>query len=360
MKLSYKLSIVFAFVLLLFIPSKAMAKSLFDDKVVAGGVYTLQSGEFLDGSLLVFGGAAYIQRDATVGGDVVLLGGTVTISGTVEGNVVGIGGLINLEAGAVVEGDAVVIGATLNRDPLARVQGQVITGFQGPITLPLANNLQIPFRPGLQWTSWPTENIGLKILWLIFRTILWALLAALVALILPRPVERTARAIVGQPVLSGGIGLLTAIIAPIVLFILAITCFLLPISLIGIFLFALAWFLGRIALGLEIGQRIGRMFNKEWPLPIATGVGTFILALLVDASGTFIQCIGFIVPLLVGIFGLGGVLLTRFATREYPIEGVIVSTPLESATVVAGEPTMPEAGITPESSPEQADQDKPS
>ena len=43
--------------------------------------------------------------------------------------------------------------------------------------------------------------------------------------------------------------------------------------------------------------------------PLAAGVGTFALALVVDSVGTFIYCVGWLVPLVVGLFGLGGVLM---------------------------------------------------
>ena len=62
------------------------------------------------------------------------------------------------------------------------------------------------------------------------------------------------------------------------------------------------------------------MFEKDWPLPVAAGVGTFALALVVDSVGTFIYCVGWLVPALIGLFGIGGVILTRFGTQQYPQE----------------------------------------
>ncbi len=47
------------------------------DKLVLGGVYTLDSGETLTGSLIVLGGSVTLEAGSTVTGDVVLLGGSM-------------------------------------------------------------------------------------------------------------------------------------------------------------------------------------------------------------------------------------------------------------------------------------------
>ena len=124
--------------------------------------------------------------------------------------------------------------------------------------------------------------------------------------------------------MAGGVGLLALILTPIVLVLLALTCILSPISLLGALAVVVAWVFGRIAIGLEIGNRIAKAFDREWPLPLAAGVGTFSLALVVDSVGTFIYCVGWLIPLLVGLFGLGGVILTRFGTQKYPLDDELV------------------------------------
>jgi hypothetical protein len=325
MKKQFKYFVFLVMMVLLLIPGTAMAKELHDDRVVAGGIFTLESGETLDGSLIVFGGTAAVEQASVVEGDVVVLGGIVTIDGLVQGNVVGIGGVVNLQENAVIDGDLTTIAAALNRESGAQVSGQVITGVDVPALSLLPGTVDIPtvtqFEPSFfdpaGFTIW-------RIFWFIFRTLLWGALAALVAIFLPNPTERTSKAIVNEPVMSGGVGLITMILSPVVLIILAITCILSPISLLGLFVLVIAWVFGRIAIGLEIGQRIAKSFNKEWPVPLAAGVGTFGLALVVDSLGTFIICVGWLIPALVGMFGLGGVILTRFGSQSYPAEGAII------------------------------------
>ncbi len=320
MKKQYKYLVLLVTLVILVIPSTAFAKELQDDRVVAGGTFTLESGQVLDGSLIVFGGTAAIEQDSVVDKDVVVLGGIVTIDGAVRGNVVGVGGVVNLQENATVNGDLTAVAATLNREPGAQVNGQVVTGIDVPALSLLPGTIDIPAITQLEPRFSPAAFTIWRVFWFIFRTLLWGALAALVAMFLPNQTTRTSQAIVKQPVMAGGVGLLTIILAPIVLVVLAVTCILSPISLLGILALVVAWVFGRIAIGLEIGQRIAKMFDRDWPIPLAAGVGTFALALVVDSVGTFIQCVGWLIPTLVGLFALGGVILTRFGTQSYPVE----------------------------------------
>jgi len=47
-------------------------------------------------------------------------------------------------------------------------------------------------------------------------------------------------------------------------------------------------------------------------------IGTFLLTLLVNGLGALVPCVGWIVPTLVGMVGLGAVLVTRFGAQALP------------------------------------------
>ncbi|HZD55797.1 MAG TPA: hypothetical protein VE136_03685, partial [Anaerolineales bacterium] len=243
MKQTIKLALLLVVFISLAVPGTALAKGLNDDKVVAGGTFTLRSGETLDGSLVVFGGAVTLEAGSQVNRDVVLLGGTVNLNGNVDGNVVGIGGVVTLGKSAVVGGDLTTVAATLNREEGARIEGQIITGFRPSINFPPVGGVYIPEVPNVGFRFPPFFNV----IWFLFRTFLWSALAVLLVMFLPTQTERAANAIVRQPVLSGGIGLLTAIVAPLLLIGIAITIILIPVSLVGALVLAVAWFFGRIA-----------------------------------------------------------------------------------------------------------------
>ena len=312
MKILKSLIILSAVLVLLALPATALAKGLQDDQIVTGGTFTLESGSTLDGNLIVLGGVAATKEGSTVAQDVVLMGGTLTIDGLVRGNVVGVGGVVSLGDSAVIEGDVTTVAASLNQAPGAQIQGQVVTGFRIPavfpkgLALPQVLNTRFNFSP--IWSA----------LWFLFRTFLWGAVAVLVVILAPYPSDRAARAIASQPLLAGGVGLLTAIAAPLVLLLLAITILLIPISLLAALILVVAWLFGRIAVGMEVGRRIGAAFNKDWPAAVDAGLGTFVLAFIVDGTGSLVPCVGWILPALVGVLGLGGVILTVFGTRDYP------------------------------------------
>jgi len=342
MKKHTKFALLFVLLICFLIPSTAFAKGFYDDKIVAGGTFTLYSGETLDGNLLVFGGAVTLEELSLVDGDVLLMGGTISIDGRVNGNVVGFGGVVRLGETAKVTGDLTALGAAVHQAPGSEVDGQVIKGGEGPINIPipiipnisdLAELRTLPqttYIPGLNFQTSPLWSA----LWFLFKTFLWAALAVLVVMFLPKPIERTADAIVSQPILSGGVGLLTVIVVPILLAIIAITIILIPISLLGALALALTWFLGRIAIGYEVGRRMAKILKKDWAPAVSSGLGMFLLALVVDASGQLIPCVGWIFPAIVAIIGIGGFLLTRFGSQTYPQSVAITSAQVDDEDTI--------------------------
>ena len=309
-----KITIILVVVLLaaLALPGTALAKSLGDDKIVIGNTFTLQSGETLNVNLLVIGGAATLEENSQVNGDVLLIGGALDANGKIDGDVLGIGGVVNLGERALIEGDVTTMAASLEQSDGARIVGDVITSLEFPfnfsvpalIAAPNLSNFAV-FFPFGEWV------------WFFFRTFLWAALAALVAMFLPKPIQHTAKTALEQPILCGGVGLLATVGVPLLLIGIGITIILIPISLTGFLIMALAWFLGRVALGVEIGRRIAPLFKQDWALPLCAGVGTFTLTFVVDAVIKIIPCIGWLFALLIGVLGLGAVALTRFGTQPY-------------------------------------------
>ncbi|MEJ5201186.1 MAG: hypothetical protein WHV66_03035 [Anaerolineales bacterium] len=323
-----------------------------DGQVVFGGTYKLASGKTLDGDLVVFGSVATVENGATVQGDVVSIGGTMEVDGKIEGDVVAIGGVINLKKQAVVEGSLININAVLQREEGSVVRGQITTEFPDnlkfnfnmlPFTTPA--NPQSPLAPG-SFLRLALDPIG-NILGMLLRVLAMAALAVLVSLFAQRPTERVAQAIVDQPVIVGGLGLLTLVVAPALVLVLAITILLAPLALLGVILLAIAVVFGWIAMGYEVGRRIAVSFKSDWTMPVSAGLGTLILTLVVSLIG-YLPCIGWIAPFLVIILSLGGVLISRFGisgfktartpptspeppfgTRENPIETLHSSIPPE-------------------------------
>ena len=306
--------------LALALPAPAYAAPVADDQVVFGGDFVLKSGEVLLGDLVLFGGNATLEAGSRVNGDVFLMGGNAEIAGEVTGDVALLGGNVELLATAHVYGDAVAIGGNLIRAAGARVDGQVAEGneFIGPF------DFSWPFDFGFDGVRGigPVESLRmgfspvLGLIWFGFRSLLLAAVAVLVVMFWPQPTDRTGRAAIAQPILGGGLGLLTIVVGPILLLVLAITILLIPVTLIGIVLLLVAGLFGWIAIGLEVGKRLAEAFKWELQPPAAAGLGTLVLSLVVGGLGLF-PCVGWLAPFLVASIGLGAVMLTRFGSREY-------------------------------------------
>ncbi|HNT23204.1 MAG TPA: polymer-forming cytoskeletal protein [Anaerolineales bacterium] len=278
-------------------------------KVVIGDTYTLEDGERLDEDLVILGGMVSLEEGSVVNGDVTVIGGTLEVAGTIMGDITATGGYAHLAETAVVTGDISTAGAALNRDEGATIEGEVRSEYTNPfITIPGG----VPV-PSIETHTHPV----LALLYFFARVVLWSLLAMLLAMFVAEPLHRTSEAALTEPLIAGGLGLLTVVVMPLVLVAVGLTILLLPVSLVGFLLLALAWAFGLIAFGTELGRRFFAIFHKDWHPALAAGAGTFLLILALNGLDAAIPCLGWMPKALVGLLGLGGVMLTRFGAETY-------------------------------------------
>jgi hypothetical protein len=235
--------------------------------------------------------------------------------------VVIVGGSTGMGETSLVKGDLVSIGGSLARDPGSEVEGNIVSNIPAP-------NIQIPDIPNLPSVPNPPsppspprfnfnfDPIG-NFLGMVFTAVAVSLLAMLASLFLQPQIERVSQAIVGQPVITGSIGLLTGVMAPFVLVILAVTIILIPVVILAAVALALAWLFGLIAIGTEVGERFTRAINQTWAPPLTAGLGTFLMMIVVGGIG-LIPCVGWLITSLVALLGIGGVVLTLFGSQPYP------------------------------------------
>jgi hypothetical protein len=286
-----------------------------DSPVIFGSSYTLPAGKTVK-DLVVFGGNAKLDDGSVVTGDVVVFGGNVTVSGMVKGDVTAFGGDVRVTATAAVFGDLNTIGGSSQIDSGAAVYGNRVTGVSGlPFGLPARLS-----SPG----AWLDLGPGAGILSAVFSALILALLAMLVTVFLPVPTNRVAQTIGTQPVITGAIGLLTLVVTPALTLVLVITIILIPLGIIGLLVFAIAFLYGWIALGLELGKRLAVLLHTQWAIPVSAGVGTLMLSLslnlaLVFTAGWFwmLCCVGLPIAVILGMVGLGGVVTSRFGAQVY-------------------------------------------
>jgi len=76
-------------------------------------------------------GSGYtVGRGETIVGDIVIIGGGLTVKGTVEGDAVVVGGSMYLESSSLVRGDAAVVGGILQMEEGATVLGEVVENIE--------------------------------------------------------------------------------------------------------------------------------------------------------------------------------------------------------------------------------------
>jgi hypothetical protein len=304
------------------------------DKFIMGGTYRLSENETIDGNLSIFGAAASLEKGSIVNGDVVLIGGTVNIDGTVNGGINGLGGSITLGDTAVVQGDVSTVGANVNKSDTAVVQGRVVEQSENGVQLPDVPRVIVPSI---------LQPLG-DAMGGLTRSLVIALLAVLVVLFVPRQTINVSKTIQDNPVSAGAIGLLTCILLPFVIVILAITLVLIPLSMAAILIFFLGLILGWIAIGYELGNRIAELFKSSWAPAVSAGIGTFTLSIVSGIFGA-IPCVGWVIPTLILLIATGGVVISAFGTRLINKSG---SGP--TIQVINPTPSQPPVGNPPASS----------
>lgn len=339
MKNVFRVVSILSLALLLFLPlqSAGAANAVLEGQVIFGQSFTLKSGDSLSGDLLVFGGSASIEKGATVNGSVVLFGGNLTVDGTVTGDVAITGGSVSLGSAAHISGNLTTVAASLDRAEGSQVDGQIYNTATSWIGSGQNGNIPLPTQPIVPVI--PAVKFGfeplLSVLNGIGQSLGIAILAMLLMLFLAPHADRVAHAIIAQPLTAGGLGLLSVIVTPIAVVLSVITLILIPLAPIIVIAVVAAAVFGWIAIGYEVGQRFTKAIHQNWHPAFSAGLGTFALTLVarILTGIPVLNCIGWLIPFVLGMAALGAVIMTRFGTQaasvaRAPVE-VIPTKPAE-------------------------------
>lgn len=314
---------IFILLILLAIPTSAAMAQGDDDKVVAGG-------ETIDDDLVIFSGDLDIDEGATVTGDVVMMSGNAHIAGTVEGDIVLFSGNMETTETADIQGDCVLFSGNFsdlsNNVSCTNVSSEFPAALRDlpDITRPRLN--APPIGEGDLRPSFLGNLLGA-----IGSSILLGILAFVVAAFAPRQLGRTREAVRTKTVVSGTVGLLTAVAIPSLIAILApISAILILACGIGLLGFpiiialavglAAGAIFGWVTIGSLFGQKMTQLLNiNPANLPVVTALGTAVLTFgisMLDAI-PFVPGEGFLAGLITCV-GLGATALTHFGTKVYP------------------------------------------
>ncbi len=310
------------------------------DTYLAGGNVLVEGT--INGDLITAGGIVNIR--GTVNGNVRAVGGNITITGPVTHNASIAGGNIDLTDSAnvgnnlIIAGGNVIVLAPIAKD-ISAVCGQLNIGNTvggdvntrvGQMTLnPSANiagnlnywsNNKANIQPGAvvagSTTQYfppqqqaPGKNIvntlvGLAAAFKIISLISLFILGSLFWFVMPNYTQRTINTANQEPWLSLGIGILAAILIPILVFILLILIFTLPLALLLLGIFLINWYIAKIFIIIWIGQKILSLFNNPDATYLALLIGLIVYGLV-----TLIPILGGLIGLIVTLIGLGAIIL---------------------------------------------------
>ena len=255
-----------------------------------GSAVVVASNEVVCGNVTTFGGTLAI--DGTVRGDIVAFNSDIVISGTVDGHINLYGGRVTLQSGSQIVGDINLYGAGWTQGDHVQLQGAVNDHTKNV-------NWLFTGMGGFGFSIWP---------WLI-----WVALGILLTSLLPEHVMLVRTTAMSKARRSAMVGLLSMLLAPLVLIVLIALVLSIPLAIIvGLGLIA-AWGLGTVSVGWQVGEYIIRKVAPHYNtrlMQIVVGLTVLILA-------ESLPYIGWLITIGVGLLGLGAVFLSRFGTRLY-------------------------------------------
>ncbi|MGD8968418.1 MAG: polymer-forming cytoskeletal protein [Anaerolineae bacterium] len=350
--------ILLAGLLLPAMPVAAASNPPDDGVVIWNEDYTLAGDDALDGDLVVFNGDATLEAGSRIRGNAVVWSGSADVNGVVEGNLVISNGEIRLGEDAHVQGDVVCSwNCDIEREEGARVDGDLVEGpsLRG---LPFAEwgepglRIQIP-TPEAEpfWVSGPEQLLRwiFRIVRSLVTILVIAAMGGVVALIWPQATAQVGRTAFESPGASLGVGFLTIVAAIALIIALAITICLSPAAALVALLLGAAGLLGWVAIGARVGGRLLSALGAGEVTPLwVAGLGTLVITLITVGltAGFCLAPLGWVLIFVIGCFGLGAVVLTRFGTTAY----------VPGQRPKADEPPLPP--VLPDESPEPVAEDE--
>ena len=276
-------------------------------------------------------GSDYVLRQGDTVDEAVVVGGSATIEGRVDGDLGVVLGSARLSSTAAVGGDLVVVGGNLTIEPGATVDREMVV-VAGSVDAP------VDFKPGGEQVLIGTRAIGEG-----FRALgpwvtsglfwgrpivpslpwVWAVWAAFVALYLAlnllvsRPVRGIAEHVTERPLSAFMVGLLVLVLLGPVMVLLAVSVIgliVIPFLLGAVFI---AGLLGRVGVLRAVGASILGQSDPESPMQSARSL---LLGVAVLTLVYIVPVLGLVAWALLGVLalGAGGMACATALRRENP------------------------------------------
>jgi hypothetical protein len=268
-----------------------------------------------------------VEEDEEVDGDVVAVGGDVTVKGSVTGSVVAVGGDILVASTGVIEGDAVSLGGKIKKETGAIIRGKRFRTF-----LP-----KIFFTPPTFFGAFQ----GLALFARIIKIMLFLFLGIVVISIVPKNVTKVKDQIRQDFLKSALVGFAGEILILPIFVLLIVTIIGIPVALlVEPLLILAALILGYTGISYFIGEKLRESTSLKTESPMMTLVigilvveSVLLLARVVGIFGHFLTplswiltFIGWMIWYVVITVGFGASILTRLGTRPKEVKLAEAST----------------------------------
>lgn len=280
-----------------------------------GGQSIMVNGRI--GRDLVVGGAQLsVSGTGQIDGDLVFGAGTVQVDGSIGDSILGAGGKVTLTNN--VGGDIILSVDSLTITSSADIQGDIKYTSSNEASIQsgasISGDISHLIPEQTETAKGIMAGIVGSVVWKILSYVMIFIIGIILILIAKKRITLMQIAIQKSPWQTLGWGALILIATPIAAVIVMITVIGLPLGIISLLLWGIVLYLSQIPVALLLGRLIIRQ-NRELD---STGImiGALALGLLVLFVLQLIPIIGWIVGLIVIIFGLG-TLITSIKTMRF-------------------------------------------
>jgi len=242
-----------------------------------------------DGALIVGEAAVAIPPGAEVPGPIYVIGGELSVSGAVTGDVIQLAGTVTLEPGATIG------------DELQHVSG----------TLVVADDADIGRRTRLDLTGAAGDSPAAGFLPGAIVVLLLAAVGFLLTKKRRAALDNVAAAVAGHPVVTFTVGVLLTLTFISIFVFMALTLVLIPVAVLGLVAGLLTLGYGVIGWGHLIGARLPVRHQR-----LATVVGVVTVTTGVQLAGA-IPLLGDLMVAAVVLTGLGAVVVTYYGVTQF-------------------------------------------
>jgi hypothetical protein len=256
--------------------------------------------------LIVGGGTATVPAGERVRGSVYVIGGSVSVAGEVEGDVVQLAGNLSVARGAVIAGRLQLFGGNDE----------------------IAEGAEITRRTSAPEALTPERSVTGRLTTLALQALVLAFAGGLLARRKPSLLRNVGDSITEHTLVSGTVGLLASATGVALVVFMAITVLLLPVSLLGIAVGVVVVAYAQVVYGHLLGTwlLLGResvvgkrdllrgiaVDSESW----ATGLGVVVFVVFVEVLG-WLPVVGAVAQLALVLSGAGAVVITYFGVREF-------------------------------------------